>query len=292
MVKDKNATLMRRATHASVTVAFALILLKFIAYILTGSVALLSSLIDSVLDSLASILNFIAVRHALSPADEEHRFGHGKAEPLAGLGQAAFIMGSSLFLIFEAINRFVHPQAVQHGDIGIAVMLISLFATSLLLVYQRYVVRQTGSIAIRADSIHYLSDIALNVGVILALLMSSYAGWTPADPVIALIIAFYIIYSAWQIVKQSLDQLMDRELSEQDREKIARIIIEHPGVIDQHELRTRASGKDIFIQTHLEMEGEISLIEAHRIADEVEEKLQAAFPNADIIIHEDPVGME
>ena len=292
MADDKNAVLMRRATYASVSVAFALIIIKFAAYILTGSVALLSSLIDSVLDSLASVLNFIAVRHALSPADEEHRFGHGKAEPLAGLGQAAFIMGSSLFLIFEAINRFVHPQQIQHTNIGIMVMLVSLIATVALVVYQRYVVKQTGSIAIKADSIHYFSDITLNVGVILALLISSYTGWTMADPVAALAIAFYIIYSAWQIVKQSLDQLMDKELSDQDREKIKTIAIEHPGVISLHELRTRASGKDIFIQTHLEMDGDISLIEAHRIADEVEEKLQAAFPNADIIIHEDPVGLE
>ncbi len=283
---------MRRATYASVCVAFALISIKFIAFILTGSVALLSSLIDSVLDSLASVLNLIAVRHALSPADKEHRFGHGKAEPLAGLGQAAFVMGSSLFLIFEAINRFVHPQVIEHGNIGILVMLVSLFATISLVAYQRHVVEQTGSIAIQADSIHYFSDIAVNVGVILALFMSSYMNWTLADPVVAMAIAFYIIYSAWKIVKQSLDQLMDRELSDEERERIKTIVIGQPGVISLHELRTRASGKDIFIQTHLEMEGEISLNEAHRISDEVEEKLQAAFPNADIIIHQDPVGLE
>lgn len=292
MGEDKKAALMRRATYASVTVAFALISIKFFAYILTGSVALLSSLIDSVLDSLASVLNLIAVHHALSPADKEHRFGHGKAEPLAGLGQAAFVMGSSLFLIFEAINRFVHPQVIEHGNIGILIMLVSLFATISLVAYQRHVVEQTGSIAIQADSIHYFSDVAVNIGVILAIFMNSYMNWTLADPVVAMSIAFYIIYSAWKIVKQSLDQLMDRELSDEEREKIKTIVIGHPGVISLHELRTRASGKDIFIQTHLEMEGEISLNEAHRISDEVEEKLQAAFPNADIIIHQDPVGLE
>lgn len=292
MTQDKNAVLMRRATYASVTVAFALISIKFVAYILTGSVALLSSLIDSVLDSLASILNFIAVRHALEPADKEHRFGHGKAEPLAGLGQAAFIMGSSLFLIFEAINRFVNPQQIQHGNIGIAVMLISLFATIILVIYQRHVVKQTGSLAIQADSIHYFSDIALNISVILALVISAYTGWTLADPIAALLIAIYIIYSAWKIVRQSLDQLMDRELSDEDRQKIKSIAIGHPGVASLHELRTRASGKDIFIQTHLDMDGEISLNEAHRIGDEVEAELQAAFPNADILIHQDPVETE
>ncbi|MFT5133334.1 MAG: ferrous-iron efflux pump FieF [Gammaproteobacteria bacterium] len=292
MIQNKNAVLMRRATYASLTVAFVLIAIKFVAYLMTGSVALLSSLIDSVLDSLASILNFVAVRHALEPADEEHRFGHGKAEPLAGLGQAAFIMGSSLFLIFEAINRFVNPQQIEHGSVGVVVMLISLVVTIVLVLYQGHVVKQTGSIAIKADSIHYLSDITLNIGVIIALLISSYTDWVMADPIAALLIAIYIIYSAWKIVKQSLDQLMDRELSDEDREKIKAIATAHPAVSSLHELRTRASGKDIFIQTHLDMDGEISLNEAHKIADEVEEKLQAAFPNADVIIHQDPINTD
>jgi ferrous-iron efflux pump FieF len=291
-VEDKKALLMRRATVASVAVAFTLIGIKFIAYILTGSVALLSSLIDSVLDSLASIVNFIAVRHSLSPADKEHRFGHGKAEPLAGLAQAAFIMGSSLFLIFEAINRFVNPHAILHGDMGIVVMLISLVATIVLVIYQRYVVKQTGSLAIQADSIHYFSDIALNLGVILALFLSTYWNWSLADPLIAMGIAIYIVFSAWRIVKQSLDQLMDRELSDEDRDQIKTIVNEHTGVVSLHELRTRASGKDIFIQTHLDMDARMSLIEAHRVSEEVEEKLQAAFPNADILIHQDPVEPE
>lgn len=291
-VEDKKALLMRRATVASVAVAFTLIGIKFIAYILTGSVALLSSLIDSVLDSLASIVNFIAVRHSLSPADKEHRFGHGKAEPLAGLAQAAFIMGSSLFLIFEAINRFVNPHAILHGDMGIVVMLISLVATIVLVIYQRHVVKQTGSLAIQADSIHYFSDIALNLGVILALFLSTYWNWSLADPLIAMGIAIYIVFSAWRIVKQSLDQLMDRELSDEDRDQIKTIVNEHTGVVSLHELRTRASGKDIFIQTHLDMDARMSLIEAHRVSEEVEEKLQAAFPNADILIHQDPVEPE
>lgn len=291
-VEDKKALLMRRATVASVAVAFTLIGIKFIAYILTGSVALLSSLIDSVLDSLASIVNFIAVRHSLSPADKEHRFGHGKAEPLAGLAQAAFIMGSSLFLIFEAINRFVNPHAILHGDMGIVVMLISLVATIVLVIYQRHVVKQTGSLAIQADSIHYFSDIALNLSVILALFLSTYWNWSLADPLIAMGIAIYIVFSAWRIVKQSLDQLMDRELSDEDRDKIKTIVNEHTGVVSLHELRTRASGKDIFIQTHLDMDARMSLIEAHRVSEEVEEKLQAAFPNADILIHQDPVEPE
>lgn len=283
---------MRRATYASVLVAFSLILIKFLAFILTGSVALLSSLIDSVLDSLASVLNVIAIRHSLEPADAEHRFGHGKAEPLAGLGQAGFVMGSSLFLIFESIDRFVHPQAVQHGHIGLVVMIISLLATIALVIYQKHVVRETGSIAIQADSIHYFSDIALNLGVILALVLTTYFGWNLADPLIALLIAIYIISSAWKIVRQSLDQLMDRELSDEDRQRIVTILEANSRIAGYHDLRTRASGKDIFIQIHLDIDGSISLNEAHEIGDAVEAELLAAFPNADILIHQDPLGQQ
>ncbi|NKB37457.1 MAG: cation diffusion facilitator family transporter [Gammaproteobacteria bacterium] len=289
MEQKKQANLMRGATYASVATAFFLILIKFIAFLFTGSVSLLSSLIDSILDSLASIINLFAVRASLEPADKEHRFGHGKAEPLAGLAQAAFVMGSSLFLIVESFKRFVHPEPVEHGSIGILVMLISLGATIVLVLYQRYVVKQTGSLAIQADSIHYFSDIALNVGVILSLFLSAYVAWTLADPIFALLIAGYIIVSAWNIVSQSLDQLMDRELSDEERSKIKNIIASHAGVIGMHDLRTRASGKDIFIQAHIDMDAEMSLYDAHQISEAVESELQVNFPTADILIHQDPV---
>lgn len=283
---------MRRATYASVTVAFTLIIIKFIAYILTGSIAVLSSLVDSVLDAFASVVNLFAVRHALTPADEEHRFGHGKAEPLAGLAQAAFITGSSLFLIFEAINRMVNPLQIQHSIVGIVVIVISLVFTILLVMFQKHVVRQTQSIAVHADSIHYLSDVVTNLSVIVALVLSTYFGWLIADPLFALCIAAYIVYSAWQIASNALNQLMDRELPEVDRERIKKIAMKHSEVKNLHELRTRASGKDVFIQLHLEMDGAIALLKAHTIADEVERELREEFPNADIIIHEDPAGLE
>ena len=288
MTDQRQAGLMRNATYASITVAFTLVGIKFIAYLLTDSVALLSSLVASALDSLASVINFIAIRHALEPADKEHRFGHGKAEPLAGLGQAAFIMGSAIFLIIEGINRLLTPHEVQQTTIGILVMLVSLGITLALVCYQKYVIRQTGSVAIKADSLHYFSDIAVNIGVIAALLLSTYFGWLLADPVFALLISVYIIHSAWQIVKQSLDQLMDRELSDDDRRKIKQIVEDQPGIMGQHDLRTRASGKDVFIQTHLELDGSMSLHDAHQIAEEVERKIRAVFPTADIIIHQDP----
>ena len=289
MTQDQKAGLLRRATYAAVSVASILILIKFIAFLLTGSVSLLSSLLDSVLDSLASIVNLFAVRHALEPADREHRFGHGKAEPLAGLAQAAFVLGSSLFLIVEACNRFINPQLVEKGGLGIAIMLVSLLMTIALVSYQRHVVRETGSLAIKADSIHYLSDIVLNIGVILALILSTSFGWAYAEPCFALLVAVYIVHSAWRIIKQSLDQLMDRELLDSDRQKIKEIINSQSGVMGLHDLRTRASGKDVFIQAHIDIDGNMSLSAAHEISETVEEKLRQAFPSADIIIHQDPV---
>ena len=286
---DRSSLLMRRATYASLSVAITLIIIKIFAFFLTDSVSLLSSLIDSTLDAMASFVNFIAVRQALVPADKEHSFGHGKAEPLAGLVQSAFIIGSSLFLCFEAAHRFFHPVPIEYGGIGVVVMLISLALTLALVSYQRYVLSRTHSLAIAADSFHYVSDIAMNLGVIVALILSANFDWLMADPVIALIIALYIIYTAYQIAHTSVDQLMDRELSDQERKHIRDTVLKHPEVKNIHDLRTRASGKDIFIQLHMELDGEISLYQAHRITDDVHGELIAAFPNADILIHEDPV---
>jgi len=285
---DTNARLMRNATYASVAVACTLIVIKIIAYILTGSVALLSSLIDSILDAFASTVNLFAVRHALTPADEDHRFGHGKVEPLASLGQAAFIIASSIFLVFEALNHLVNPRIIDNGLTGIVVIVISLVFTIALVRYQKFVVAQTNSLAVAADSVHYLSDVVMNLSVIVALVASAYLGWPQADPLFALGIAGYIFYSVWTIVRMAFNQLMDRELPETDREKISAIAMSHPEVRSLHELRTRASGKDIFIQLHLELDGEIRLHRAHAIADEVELEIQAAFPGADILIHQDP----
>ncbi len=282
--------LLKRVTNASVAVAITLIVVKLFAFFLTDSVSLLSSLIDSILDMFASLINLIAVRQSLVPADDDHRFGHGKAEPLAGLAQAAFITGSSVFLLFEVIQRLIHPVSVQQGSIGILVMVISLLMTISLVLYQRRVIRITKSIAVQADSIHYISDIALNVSVIAALVMSFYFGWIYADPIFAMCIAVIIIYSAWKIASLSLDQLMDKELPDEDREKILQIANDHRLVCGVHDLRTRTSGQNIFIQLHLEMEAQILLHEAHSIATEVQKIIEDAYPNADVIIHEDPLN--
>ena len=270
------------------TVAIILILIKIAAFFITNSVSLLTSLVDSSLDLIASLINLFAVAHSLRPADEEHRFGHGKAEPLAGLAQSAFITGSSLYICFEAINRLLFPVEVEKGMVGIVVMLISAALSMLLVVYQRYIIKKTGSIAIQADSLHYLNDIAINIGVIIALILSSYLGWIYADPIIALGIAIIIMLSVWKIAKQSLAQLMDTELPDHEREKIIAIAMKYPEVHGIHDLRTRASGHIRFIQAHLEIDGQVTLNEAHRIADRVEQDIRDAFPDVDVIIHQDP----
>lgn len=282
---------MRWATYASVAVAIILIVIKIMAYLVTGSVAILSSLIDSFLDFIASGINLFAVRHALVPADHDHRYGHGKAEAIAGLAQAAFIVGSALFLIFEAINRFSHQQALENGMVGIGVMLITIALTALLVKFQRYVVKKTGSIAITADSLHYLGDLLLNLSVIVALILSIYLDWQIADPIFALMIALYILRSAWVIGELSLAQLMDQELPDEVREEIKAIALQHPEVLNLHELRTRSSGRQYFFQLHLEMDGELKLKEAHQIANAVEIEICKAFPNAEVIIHEDMEGL-
>jgi ferrous-iron efflux pump FieF len=261
------------------------------AWLATDSVSMLSTLLDSVLDAAASMVNLVAVRHALVPADREHRFGHGKAEPLAALGQSAFVAGSAVLLIVEVVRRLWRPHPIENGDIGIVVMLGSIVVTAGLVMFQRHVVRKTGSLAISADRLHYVGDVLVNGGVLLALVLTGLTGWTLIDPIFGAVIAVYILHTAWRIARSSLDMLMDRELPDEDRKRIRALATSHPNVKALHELRTRASGPAIFIQFHLEMDGAMSLYEAHRVADQVEEKVLAAFPGAEIIIHQDPSGV-
>lgn len=287
-----HATLMRRAAIASLSVALFLIVLKFAAYLATDSVAMLASLADSGLDFFASIINLVAVRSSLTPPDREHRFGHGKAEPLAGLAQGAFIAGSATFLIIEAASRLAQPHVVGHEAVGLAVMGISIFATVVLIAYQHMVVSRTDSLAISADRMHYTSDLLTNVGVVVSLLLVTQLGWTLADPVMGILIAVFLAWSAWSVFRQSYDQLMDRELPDEDRARIKSLVMGHAEVRNLHDLRTRASGLNTFIQFHIELDPAISLMRAHEISDSVEAEICAAFPHAEILIHQDPAGME
>ena len=288
---EQAARLMRLATYASVSVALTLIAAKFGAWLITDSVSILSTLIDSLMDAAASIVNLLAVRHALAPADREHRFGHGKAEPLAGLVQAAFITGSALFLLIEAGQRLVYPRAIANSEIGYWVMGFSIVVTLGLVSFQKSVVRRTQSVAVGADSLHYASDLLANGSVVLALLLSSQLGFTLADPLFALGIAGFILWGSWKIAQDSLNLLMDRELPDDDRQRIRDIALRHPGVREVHDLKTRSSGQRIFIQLHIEMDRNLSLLRAHGISDAVMWDIERNFPNSEVIIHGDPEGV-
>ena len=288
-MRGENDKLMRWATYASTGTALVLIVAKTGAWFETGSIAMLSSLIDSLIDSFASLITLLAVRHALTPADHEHRFGHGKAEPLAALAQSGFIAGSAALLVIEAIDRLITPQPVVQTDIGIAVMALSIVATIGLVTFQTYVVKKSNSVAIKADSVHYKADLLANVGVILALVASGYFGITLVDPLFGIAIAAYILKGAWDIGFDSYHMLMDRELPDEEREIIKEIALAYRGVLGVHDLRTRRSGPDTFIQMHMDLNGALSLNRAHTIADAVEKELMERFPGAEVFVHQDPV---
>ncbi|VAW86270.1 Ferrous-iron efflux pump FieF [hydrothermal vent metagenome] len=281
--------LLKLATRASVTTAVILIIAKLIAYWQTDSVSILASLVDSLMDAAASIINLLAVAYALAPPDEKHRFGHGKAESLAGMAQATFIAGSGLFLIVEAIQRLINPQPIEAFNIGMGVMIFSIIATLILLSIQRHVIAKTNSTAIRADALHYKTDLFTNAAIIAALLLSQF-GWLGVDPLFALAIAAYILYSSWEIGSEAVHDLLDRELPEEKRQQIVDIAKNHPEVRGMHDLRTRLSGRTEFIQMHIELDDELPLIEAHEIADQVEDEIIKAIPTADVVIHLDPVS--
>ena len=284
-----NAKLMRWATYASVTTAIILIIAKIIAWFMTDSVSIMATLLDSSLDVLASVINLVAVRHALQPADNEHRFGYGKAEALSGIGQALFIAGSAGFLLLQAIGRIINPQAmITEIEVGVGVMIFSIVATLLLLSFQKYVVSKTGSTAIKADALHYKTDLLVNGSVIIALFLTVY-GWSYFDAIFGIGIAIFILYSAWQIVKEAIGLLMDHEIDDQERDKIRDIVLQHDQVLGYHDLRTRRSGTRVFVQLHLELDAEQTLASAHEIADTIEKRIAVLFDDAEVLIHEDPV---
>ncbi len=281
--------LLRLATYASVTTAMVLIAGKLVAALLTGSVSVLASLVDSMMDAAASLINLLAVRYSLQPPDREHRFGHGKAEPLAGLAQAAFIAGSAVFLILHAVDRLLHPQPMNDALIGVGVLLFAIAATAVLLLFQHHVIRLTQSTAIRADALHYATDLLTNAATLLALGLAML-GWPLADPVFAIGIALYILYSAGHIGHEAIQLLMDHELPPEVYAHIKEIAHSHARVRGVHDIRTRRSGQTYFIQLHLMLDDQMPLVEAHQVADEVEAAIMAAFPNADVLIHEDPAS--
>jgi len=282
-----NERLLKLTSAASVATALLLITAKGIAWLISDSVSLLASLIDSVMDSAASAINLVAIRYALAPADEEHRFGHGKAEALAGLGQAAFIAGSALFLTLNAVERLVNPLELKATSVGIAVMAFSILCTAGLVALQRYTIRRTQSTAIRADSLHYVGDLLVNASIIVALLLVG-AGYGWADGWFAIAIAAYILHSAWGIGRESFHHIIDREVGTEVRKEILDIARGHEGVLGVHDLRTRQSGQHMFVQLHIEMPQDLPLWNAHGIADGVERAIRTRYPKSDVIVHQDP----
>lgn len=288
----ERSRLMQYAAYAAVAVSAVLVLVKAVAYIFTNSVGMMAALADSALDLFASSINLIAIRSALTPADREHRFGHGKAEPLAGLAQGAFIAGSATFLVVQSVGRLVSPQPLEHVGVALAVMGASVVAVLGLVLFQRVAVARTGSLAIGADRLHYMGDIATNLGVILGIVFAGGFGILVADPLAGLCVAAALAASAFTVVRRSYDQLMDRELPDSVRARIKSIVLAKPDVRNLHDLRTRAAGINKFVQLHIELDPDISLTRAHEISDTVEADILTAFPDAQVIIHQDPAGVE
>ena len=282
--------LIKLATWASVVAAISLIGVKTWGWNQTQSVSLLASLIDSTMDSAASLINFFAIRYAMAPADKEHRFGHGKAEALAGLAQALLILVSIGLLLTQTLGRLWNPLVVENTPIGISIMLVSMVLTGALVVFQWYVVKRTQSNAIKADSLHYTSDFLMNFGVIIALFLASI-GYHGADPYFALSIGAFVVYSAWGIAQSAFHLLLDHELSDEQRHLITQLALTQPQVIGMHDLRSRQSGHMQFIQLHLELQEDMLLLEAHGVAEALELRIMAVFPYADVIIHLDPVSV-
>jgi ferrous-iron efflux pump FieF len=283
-------TLTQRAALASISMALFLVAVKTYAAWDTGSVAMLGSLADTTLDLIASLITFFGVRWAAMPADEEHRYGHGKAEALAALIQVILITVSAMGIIWRATDRLMSGQPTQGLELGIGVSIIAMVATFGLLAYQRYVIRKTGSVAIMTDHVHYQTDVLLNVSVIGALLLDQLLGWRLADPLFGFAIAAWLMYGAWSAASHSVDQLMDREWPDDEREAFISAAQEYPELAGLHDLRTRTSGAHRFVQFHVWVPGDWTVTEAHERMDTVEEKLQHRFPGTEIIIHLDPEG--
>ncbi|MDR9829038.1 CDF family cation-efflux transporter FieF [Vibrio sp. FNV 38] len=289
-MKKEYARLVTMAAYAATSVATFLLITKVIVWWMTGSVSLLASVIDSLLDIAASLVNLLVVRYALQPADKEHTFGHGKAESLAALAQAMFISGSACFLILSGIDRVFRPHELNSPELGVYISLFAMVVTWGLVRFQQHVVKKTGSQAIAADSLHYQSDLYMNAAIILALGLSWF-GFTQADALFAVAIGVFILYSAYKMAREAIQTLLDRKLPDSEIAQIHYECRQEAGVLGVHQLRTRLSGPTRFIQLHLELEDSMPLIEAHEISDRVEARLLHLFPDADIIIHQDPYSV-
>jgi ferrous-iron efflux pump FieF len=286
----EKARLTVNAALASVAAALMLLVLKGAAAWETGSVAMLGSLADTVLDLLASLVTLYGVRVAATPADHDHRFGHGKAEALAALFQVAVITASAAAIGWRAVVSLTYDQPTTAAEFGIGVSVIAIALTFALLAYQRRVIAETGSVAIRADNIHYQSDLLLNLAVIAALVLDQYAGLVGADPVFGIAIALWLAWGAFKASNQAIDQLMDKEWPEEKRHRFLDAAARHPQLRGIHDFRTRRSGSRDFAQFHMYVDANMSVADAHEVMDEVEARIAEEFPGVEVLIHLDPEG--
>lgn len=288
---DKQRRLKNLAALASISTAIILTCIKGTAAFLTGSLSVLSSTADSLADVVSSIITLIAVIYAEKPLTCEHRYGYGKIEAVSALVQAAFISGSACFILYDAAYRLTHPVILKQTALGITVMIISLILTMALIGYQKYVIRQISSQAIEADNKHYIIDLAANSAVLISLLAVHYLQWEWVDMLMAVIVSVYLIFTAWQICVRALEEITDREIDSESKSQIIRSVLSVEGVRGYHDFRSRISGSRWFIEIHLEFDGNLSLFEAHKIADAAEAKIFALYPHAQVIIHQDPFGL-
>ena len=284
------AQLTRRAAYASIAMAVFLAVMKGWATWKTGSAAMLGSLADTTLDLVASIATLIGVWIAAMPADEDHRFGHGKAEALAAMFQIMLIALSAAAIAFRSVEHLLYGAETSAAGEGIAVSVIAIAATFALLAWQRYVIARTGSLAIRTDNLHYQSDLFLNLAVIAALVLDQYIGWSQADPLFGLAIAGWLLWGAWNAASEAIDHLMDREWPEDRRQQFVAAAAKHPELSNLHDLRTRTAGNRDFVQFHVDLPGSMTVDEAHEVIEKVEEDLCRQFPGMELLIHIDPEG--
>jgi ferrous-iron efflux pump FieF len=289
--RQEKTALMHYATYASVSMALVLLTAKIIAWWSSDSLSMLSSLTDSLFDVVTSVVNLIAVRYALKPADEDHRFGHTSIEDIAGLGQFAFISASMALIILQSVERLFNPRPLAHEMIGIWVSLGAIALTLALVTYQGFVSKRTGSLIIASDRMHYVGDVMFNTGVLLALFLSLRFGIIWADPAIAMAIAVIVLWSTREIGIRAFNNLMDREMPDVEKEKIFAIVKAIPEIQSIHQMKTRHSGTKAFIQMHIDISDTLGFVEAHDITERLEEALLAVFPEAEVIIHPDPVAV-
>lgn len=290
LTPSQSAALTRRVTLLSVGTAAILVAIKIAAWWVSGSVALLASLADSGLDLLASLGTFFAVRYAVAPPDPEHRFGHGKAEAFASLMQAGLVFASAALIAREAIGDLFTPHPLKDTGWALAVMAASTVLTGLLITAQSRVLKQTASVAVSGDRAHYAADLASNIIALVGIGLAAWMGLGSFDAVAALIVAALLLWGAVSVFREASAQLMDRELSDEARAQIVKLMTKDARLTDVHQLRTRASGPFVHIQMHVDLDPELTLETAHQVIVAAEKRVLEAFPSADIIIHADPRG--